>query len=172
MDTSFLRLAASVFAGLLRICCHWKTEGCHSHLIEADILLTFTLSPFLDTRIKPALLVGRLPLVGRLGVLEQLPGGLQCWSSVSLLHSNASLRRFLLFVFVYHLLADWKPWLATPQDSSVSSHREPQVCDCLFQSLFYMIACEIGFKWVLPVLLSCVMMIDVCTLFQVKLINS
>lgn len=79
MDTSILRLAVSVFAGLLRIRCQWKTEGCHSHLIEADILLTFTLSPFLDTRIKPALLVGRLPLVGRLGVLEQLPGGLQCW---------------------------------------------------------------------------------------------
>lgn len=43
--------------------------------------------------ISPGLLFRWFPLSGRLGVLKRLPGGLRCWSSVSLSYSNAALQR-------------------------------------------------------------------------------
>lgn len=96
--------------------CQWKTKGCHSHLIEADILLAFTFPPSLDMWNHPWFACQMVSISWAVRCIKTTPW----WITVLIVCQSLTLKcqasqRLLLFFCIY--LSSLLQWLFIPTAS-------------------------------------------------------
>lgn len=136
--------------------CQWKTEGCHSHLIEADILLAFTFPPSLDTWNQPWFACQMVSISWPVRCIRTTPW----WITALIVCQSLTLKckasqRFLLFFSVYlpslpHRLFILKAFTVCMEIihcTVITWNLKCRMYVCV--TLFYMNVCQIAFKRVL-----------------------